>query len=92
MSERKLYEIAADVRKYWTKVGKAGKLQVRVPAVNFAAEPYLQAMETLDGVDDTYGADDAETIVLYFLSNATGWRGPEAKKIKAELKEMFGIK
>jgi hypothetical protein len=30
--------------------------------------------------------------VLYFLANAGTWRGPDAKRIKAELKEMVGMK
>jgi mitochondrial fission protein ELM1 len=30
----------------------------------------------------------AKSIVLYFLSNASSFRGPEAKRIKAELKGM----
>ena len=45
-------------------------------------------MYTLDSLNDQYGADDAVSIVLYFLSNAHGWRGPEARQIKAELKAM----
>ena len=38
----------------------------------FGAVPYLEAMET----------------VLYFLANATTWRGETARRIKAELKSM----
>jgi hypothetical protein len=33
--------------------------------------------------------DGAETIVRYFLSNASTWRGEDAKRIKAELKSML---
>lgn len=40
-------------------------------------------------MDDKYGADDARGIVLYFLSNATAWRGPVARAVKAELKGML---
>ena len=53
--------------------------------VNFAAAPYLDAMRSLGSVDDTYGADSARTVVLYFLGNARSWRGPIAKAVKAEL-------
>ena len=49
-------------------------------------------MHTLNGVDESYYADTAKSVVLYFLSNATGWRGEKARAIKAELKEMFGVK
>lgn len=54
--------------------------------VNFGARPYLDAMHTLDSIDQHYGADSAKTIVLYFLSNAKTWRGETAKAVKAELK------
>ena len=73
---RPLYQIAADIRADWKKV-------------NFAAEPYLEAMESLDKITDHYYADSAKTIVLYFLSNAGSWRGNVAKATKAELKGMI---
>lgn len=76
---RPLYVIADEIRGDWTRV-------------NFAAVPYLEAMETLDTMADMYGADSAEYIVLYFLSNANGWRGDVARRIKAELKAMAGVK
>lgn len=58
----------------------------------FGAKPYLRAMADLQSIDDSYGHDDGRSIVLYFLSNATSWRGPDAKRIKAELKTMLGRK
>jgi hypothetical protein len=73
---RSLSEIAAEIRREW-------------PTVYFGAVPYLQAMGTLDKVSDNYGADPGEEIVLYFLSNATTWRGEAARRIKAELKGML---
>jgi hypothetical protein len=54
----------------------------------FGAVPYLQAMFSLDGISDDYGYDSGKSIVLYFLSNATGWKGETARRIKAELKSM----
>lgn len=54
-------------------------------APNFAAKPYLNAMGSLSSLSSKYGADDGRTIVLYFLSNAAGWRGPVAKAVKKEL-------
>lgn len=72
---RPLSEVANEVYETWSKV-------------NYAAKPYLQAMEGLDLITDAYGADSAASIVRYFLSNATGWRGEDAKRIKAELKAM----
>ena len=52
------------------------------------ALPYLSAMLSLREITDSYGWDSAKSIVLYFLSNASTWRGETAKRIKAELKAM----
>jgi hypothetical protein len=58
----------------------------------FGAVPYLQALSQLDSINDNYYAEDARGIVLYFISNASTWRGPIAKAVKAELKKRAGIK
>ena len=76
---RPLYEIAREIRKAWTKVSPY-------------AEPYLEAMESLNTIDDNYYLDSGKSVVLYFLSNASTWRGEDARRIKAELKEMAGLK
>ena len=60
--------------------------------VNYAAKPYLQAMLTLPSIDSKYGLDDGKSIVIYFLSNASTWRGDVAKLVKAELKKRAGVK
>ncbi len=72
---RPLHAIARDIRANW-------------PKVYFGAVPYLEAMSQLSTIDDQYGADSAASIVRYFLANASTWRGPVAKVIKAELKAM----
>ena len=72
---RELYKIAQEIQKEW-------------PNANYAARPYLDAMQSMTSVNDTYGYDDGKTIVLYFLANAGTWRGESAKRIKAELREM----
>lgn len=72
---RKLYEIAAEIRKDWTKP-------------YFGAVPYLGAMHGLETVHDSYLAEDGKSIVLYFLANAATWKGETARRIKAELKRM----
>lgn len=77
---RPLYQIANEIRKDWgTKV-------------NFGAKPYLDAMATLNSIEDNYIMDSGKSIVLYFLSNASTWRGEKAKEIKKELKSMAGLK
>ena len=52
----------------------------------YAARPYLVAMTTLDTVRDSYGYDSGDSIVRYALSNMTGFRGEDARRLKAELK------
>jgi hypothetical protein len=78
---RKIYEIAEEIEKSWVKNGKSN--------VWFGARDYLDAMHSLEYVTDVYFADTAKDIVLYFLSNATTWRGEDARRIKAELKSML---
>lgn len=72
---RSIRDIATEIRNDWRNV-------------NYAAAPYLDAMSSLDSVNDSYGAESARTIVLYFLSNASSWRGDTARRVKKELKDM----
>ena len=70
---RPISDIARDIGRAWDKP-------------NFAAKPYLDAMRSLYSVDDAYGCDSGKSVVLYFLSNASMFRGEAAKALKAELK------
>ena len=76
---RPLYEIASEIRKDWKPV-------------YFGAVPYLEAMQTLTSIEDNYMFDSAKSVVIYFLSNATTWRGETARRVKTELKKMAGLK
>ena len=69
---RSLYVIANEIKKDWTKV-------------YFGAVPYLDAMQSLDSINENYGMDSAQSIVRYFLGNAMTWRGEVARRIKKEL-------
>lgn len=73
---RPIYAIAAEIRADWKNVSPY-------------AAPYLQAMFSLQTINDKYILDSARSIVSYFLANAGSWRGETAKRIKAELKEML---
>ncbi len=57
--------------------------------VYFGAKPYLDAMRQMSQITDKFGEDDGKSIVLYFLSNATTWRGEVAREVKAELKRRL---
>jgi hypothetical protein len=50
------------------------------------AQPYVEAMYSLDTVADDYYQDTGSSIVSYALSNLTYWRGETAKEVKAQLK------
>lgn len=56
--------------------------------VNFAAAPYLDAMYSLNSVQDNFMADSGVSIVSRFLGNAGTWRGPVAKIVKTHLKSL----
>lgn len=73
---RALSEIAQDIRADWKNV-------------YFGAVPYLDAMASLTSVSDRYYFDSADSVVRYFLANASTWRGATARAIKAELKGML---
>ena len=62
------------------------------PKMYFGAKPYVNAMLQLNKITDKYGFDDGKSIVLYFLANASSWRGETARRIKAELKQICGAK
>lgn len=73
---RPLCDIAREIKEVW-------------PKVYYAAAPYLDAMLSLDQITDSYGADSGEYVVRYFISNARYWKGPDATRIKAELKAIL---
>ena len=72
---RPISSIAYDIHKEWGV------------KVNYAAKPYLSALKGLESISDHYGYDSARSIVLYFLGNASTFRGDAAKALKAELKQ-----
>lgn len=77
-NKRTFAEIAQEIKKVWTKP-------------YFGAIPYMNAMAEINSSDKqtVYLAENAESIVRYFLTNAQYWRGEDARRIKAELKSMI---
>lgn len=73
---RPVYQIAREIKADWKKP-------------YFGAIPYLQAMSQLESPKDNYIFDTGESVIRYFLANASTWRGDTAKRIKAELKAML---
>jgi len=77
---RPISSIAYDIHKEWGV------------KVNYAAKPYLSAMKGLNAVSDNYGFDNGRSIVLYFLGNASTFKGEAAKALKQELKNHLNQK
>lgn len=75
---RTFREIAMEIKSTWK-------------TLSVYAKPYVDAMLAIDSSDKNaaYYMDSAKSIVLYFLSNASAWRGEDARRIKAELKNMI---
>ena len=74
---RKIYEIANEIANDWRD------------KVYFGARPYLSAMSCLTDITDDYGCDSADSIIRYFLANASSWRGETARRVKKELNDMI---
>lgn len=74
---RSLSVIAKEIKSIWGK------------NTYYGAIPYINAMERLNEITDRYGMEDGISIVQYFLSNATTWRGEDARRIKKELNSML---
>jgi hypothetical protein len=75
MTTRPIYKIAEDIYADWKNPF-------------YGAVPYLSVMARLKTLDDYYRNDSAKEIITYFLANASTWRGPVARVIKKELKEL----
>ena len=67
-------------------------LKAQNKKVPFGAEPYLQALDTMDNIGDMYGADRGSSIVAYALSNLSSYKGPVAREVKAELNRRLKAK
>jgi len=78
---RTLSEIAAEIQADWIVINNAG------------AREALKCMRKIDAITERFGADsNGYSIVGTFLSNAIGWRGPVARRVKKELRHMCGHK
>ncbi len=74
---RPISEIAIEIKQDWGH------------KINYGAKPYLSVMQSLTNITDSYGSDSAKSIIAYFLSNASSWRGIKAIEIKKELNKMI---
>ena len=81
LSEMSICRIAEIIRKDWITKSPTG--------VNYAAKPYLDAMRSIDNINDPYIVETGRDMVMYFLSNASSWRGEVAKAIKLHLNNLI---
>lgn len=81
---RQIQDIAYEIAGLWNKCNISGNGNYRQDA-----RPYLHAMFYLVNMNDNYGFDNGRDIVQRFLCNVAGWRGDDARRIKAELNEML---
>ncbi len=72
---RSISEIAREIKKEWVNPSSS-------------AIPYINAMLTMNTIDDNYGYDTARDIITYFMRNATHFKGEAARRIKSELKTI----
>jgi len=49
----------------------------------------IEAMLTMDSIDDAYFLEEGRWIVVAFLSNAGQWKGPTARRLKQELRNLL---
>lgn len=73
---RKIHEIAAEIEQLWKNVSPT-------------ARPYLSEMHNLEDKFSWVGCDGAQSIVTYFICNASGFKGPDARRIKQELRSII---
>lgn len=73
---RPIYVIANEIEADWSPIG-------------VTARPYLVAMKELSSIEEDYYSDAGRSVVAYFLANAGGWKGPIARRVKLELREML---
>lgn len=58
----------------------------------FGAVPYVDAMTSLNSINDNYIMDSGRSIVSYFLANASTWKGEVAREVKKHLNKLLKTK
>lgn len=81
--ERPLYEVTREIIRDHQLQGKG---------LYFGAVPYVEAMKSLDKLEDHFFEDSGRDIVIYALSNLATWRGETARRVKAELNAALAVK
>lgn len=76
---RTLREIALEIEADWHPINNQGAVEA------------LRHMKRMGLITEPYGADsNGAPAVGAFLTNAVGWKGDVARRVKAELRQMCG--
>jgi hypothetical protein len=76
---RTLKEIVNEIQADWPVISNAG------------ARDALECMKKMGAITARFGADPSGySVVGAFLTNAIGWRGTVARRVKKELRKMCG--
>ncbi len=76
---RTLREIAVEILADWTVIN------------NTSARDALECMKEMGAITEKFGADSNGSFVVgTFLCHSIGWRGPVARRVKQELRQMCG--
>ena len=86
---RTVSQVAKEIAVEFLAILGAVKPGHNVPFYIIHSRPYLKEMLSMDKVTDPVGLEDGEMVILYFLNNAHNWRGPQARRLKAELNSML---
>lgn len=76
LSEMKISQIADIIYEDWKNI-------------NPCALSHVKAMMSLNDIKDSYGLDDGESVLIYFLSNSRQWQGEVARKVKLHIKKIL---
>jgi hypothetical protein len=76
LSVMSIKEIAQFIIEDWSKQGPVPKT-------------YLEPMLEIETLDEMYGADTATSVVAYFLSSASRWKGDIARVTKKHLENLL---
>lgn len=70
---RPVYKIAQEIHRLWSPIGHS-------------AVPFVDAMLLMERVHNNVDGVPGRAVIEGFLHHAQDWRGPDASRIKAELK------
>ena len=81
-------EYKENVKKH-IETGKGNKPKLPKDKYYYFYEGQMNAMLSLNSIDENYICDSGRSVVAYGLGNLTTWKGVKAREIKKELNKML---